>query len=392
MNNFDYYNPTHIAFGKGQLEQLDQLVPTNATVLITYGGGSVKKFGTLERVKTELAKSQRTVLEFGGIEPNPQFSTLMQAVELARENKVDFLLAVGGGSVMDGTKFIALATPATDQIGKEREIMNHGFMPVPVEQALPLGTVVTLPATGSEMNGFAVISDNHDKLPVFSPLTFPKFSVLDPELTYTLPEHQVANGVVDTFVHVLEQYVTFPVDARFQDRVAEGILQTLIEVGPTTVNEPENYNARANLFWCSSMALSGVVGSGVPQDWTTHMIGHEMTALFGLDHARTLAIVQPSLWRVRKEQKQAKLSQLAERVWGVTEGTESEKADQAIEKTESFFRSLGMKTTLSENDITEEDIPKVINALEKHGMTELSETGDFTLTHAESVLKLAIGN
>ena len=389
MDNFNYYNPTQIAFGKDQLSQLNDLVPADATVLITYGGGSVKKFGTLERVKKELAKGGRKVFEYGGIEANPQYATLMRAVELARAEDVDFLLAVGGGSVMDGTKFVALAIDSVHE-GKEREIMNHGFGPVPVEHAVPLGTVATLPATGSEMNGFAVISDGQDKLPLFSPLCYPTFSILDPELTYTLPEHQVVNGVVDTFVHVLEQYVTYPVDARFQDRMAEGILQTLIEVGPVTVSQPENYDARANLFWCSTMALNGLLGSGVPQDWTTHMIGHELTALFGLDHARTLAIVQPSLWKVRKDKKQAKLAQLAERVWGVTEGTESEKADQAIAKTEDFFRSLGMKTTLSENDISESDIPTVIEALQRHGMTELSESGDFTLDHAETVLKLAI--
>ena len=390
MNNFTFYNPTQAVFGKDQLAQLDSLVPADATVLITYGGGSVKRFGTLDAVKTELAKSDRKVLEFGGIEANPQYSTLMKAVDLVRAEGVDFLLAVGGGSVMDGTKFVALAASAGDYVGKERELMNFGFTPVPVPTAIPVGTVVTLPATGSEMNGFAVISDGHDKLPVFSPLTFPKFSILDPELTYSLPTHQVVNGVVDTFVHVLEQYVTYPVDARFQDRVAEGILQTLIEVGPTTIEEPENYSARANLFWCATMALSGVVGSGVPQDWTTHMIGHEMTALFGLDHARTLAIVQSPLWKLRIEKKQSKLAQYAERVWGVTEGSESEKAHAAIEKTEAFFRSLGMKTKLSENDIAASDVDKVVEALERHGMTQLSETGDFTLEDAREVLKLAV--
>ncbi|MEX0321614.1 MAG: iron-containing alcohol dehydrogenase [Puniceicoccaceae bacterium] len=390
MNNFNYYNPTQVVFGKGELEQLNALVPADAKVLITYGGGSVKKFGTLDSVKAELGKANRTILEFGGIEANPQFSTLMKAVEIVREEGIDFLLAVGGGSVMDGTKFIAIAAPATDYIGKEKELMFSGFAPAPVDKAIPLGTVVTLPATGSEMNGFAVISDGHDKLPVFHPLTYPKFSVLDPELTFTLPERQIVNGVVDTFVHILEQYITYPVDGRFQDRVAEGVLQTLIEIGETTIKEPENYDARANLVWCAAMALSGVVSAGVPQDWTTHMIGHEMTALFGLDHARTLAIVQAPLWKIRKEKKQAKLAQFAERVWGVTEGSESEKADLAIEKTEAFFRSLGMKTKLSENDITEADIPKVIQSLEKHGMTALSETGDFSLGHAEEVLKLAI--
>jgi NADP-dependent alcohol dehydrogenase len=390
MNNFTYQNPTQVVFGKEQLDKLDKLVPSDATVLITYGGGSVKKFGTLDRVKAALKSTDRTVLEFGGIEANPQLSTLLQAVELARKEGVDFLLAVGGGSVMDGTKFIALAAPAKNFVGKEAELMQFGFSPVSVDTAIPLGTVVTLPATGSEMNGFAVISDGHEKLPVFSPLTYPKFSLLDPELTYSLPERQIVNGVADTFVHILEQYITYPVDARLQDRIAEGILQTLIEVGPTTIAEPENYDARANLFWCSSIALSGIVSAGVPQDWTTHMIGHEMTALFGLDHARTLAIVQTSLWKHRKTQKQAKLAQFAERVWGVTEGSESEKANQAIKKTEAFFRSLGMKTTLSENELSESDIPKVIASLEKHGMTALSETGDFTLADAEAVLKLAL--
>jgi len=390
MNNFTYYNPTQAVFGKGQLAQLDQLVPHPANILITYGGGSVIRLGTLDRVKAELAKSERSVFEFGGIEANPQFGTAMNAVEIVRKESIDFLLAVGGGSVMDATKFIALAGASEEHIGKEKELMYHGFAPVPVPSAVPMGTVVTLPATGSEMNGFSVISDGHEKLPVFSPLTFPVFSILDPELTYSLPERQVANGVVDTFVHVLEQYITYPVDARFQDRVAEGILQTLIEVGPKTLAEPEDYSARANLFWCATMALSGVVGSGVPQDWTTHMIGHEMTALFGLDHARTLAIVQAPLWKIRKELKQAKLAQYAERVWGIKEGSESEKADQAIAKTEEFFRSMGMKTKLSENDIGKEDIPNVINALEKHGMTALSETGDFTLEHAQEVLELAV--
>lgn len=390
MNNFTYQNPTKVVFGKDQLAKLNKLVPADATVLITYGGGSVKKFGTLDRVKEALGSTGRRLLEFGGIEANPQLSTLLKAIELARKEGVDFLLAVGGGSVMDGTKFIALAAPAKEFTGKEAELMRHGFSPVPVKAALPLGTVVTLPATGSEMNGFAVISDQDEKLPVFSPLAYPKFSLLAPELTYTLPAHQVANGVADTFVHILEQYITYPVEARLQDRLAEGILQTLIEVGPTTIAEPENYDARANLFWCSSIALSGIVSAGVPQDWSTHMIGHEMTALFGLDHARTLAIVQTSLWKHRKAQKQAKLAQFAERVWGVTEGDASAKADQAIEKTAAFFRSLGMKTTLSEYELGANDIPKVIASLEKHGMTALSETGDFTLADAEAVLKLSI--
>ncbi|WP_319550211.1 iron-containing alcohol dehydrogenase [Desulfogranum marinum] len=390
MLNFDFYNPTHIAFGKGQLEQLDALTPKNSTVLITYGGGSAKRTGVLDKVKTELAKSDRNVLEFGGIGANPELSVLMDAVDIVRKEKVDFLLAVGGGSVMDGTKFIAIASVADDFIGKERELLNFGFTPVPVEGAVPMGTVLTLPATGSEMNCGAVITDGEDKLPVFSTFTFPKFSILDPELTYTLPVTQVANGVVDTFVHTIEQYVTYPAEARFQDRTAEGILQTLIEIGKKTVEEPEDYDARANLVWCATMALNGLIGAGVPQDWNTHMIGHEITALFGIDHAKTLAMVQPAVWKVRKEQKKEKLLQYAERVWGITEGDEETRIDAAISKTEEFFQSLGIKTRLGDHDIGEEGIDRIIQSLDKHGMTALSETGDVTLDISRKILQAAL--
>lgn len=390
MLNFNYHNPTHIVFGKDQIEQLDTLVPKDAKILITYGGGSAKKTGVLDKVQAELAKSERKVLEFGGIGANPELSVLMKAVEIVRDEKVDFLLAVGGGSVMDGTKFIAIAAFADEFIGRERELLNFGFAPVPVAGAVPLGTVVTLPATGSEMNAFAVISDGVDKLPVFSPLIYPVFSILDPVFTYTLPATQVANGVVDTFIHTIEQYVTYPVDARFQDRTAEGILTTLIEIGKQTMDEPENYEARANLVWCATMALSGVVGSGVPQDWNTHMIGHEVTALFGVDHARTLAAVLPAIWKVRKEQKKEKLLQYAERVWGITEGDTDVRVDKAIARTEEFFQSLGMKTRLSDYNIREEDIEAIVQSLEKHGMTALSETGDVTLDISREILKAAL--
>ena len=389
MLNFNFYNPTQIAFGKGQLEQLDSLVPKDAKILITYGGGSAKKTGVLDKVQKELAKSDREVLEFGGIGANPQFSVLMQAVEIVRKEDVDFLLAVGGGSVMDGTKFIAIAAHADEYIGKERELLKFGFTPVPVENVLPLATVLTLPATGSEMNNGAVISDGEDKLPVFSTKTFPRFSILDPELTYTLPATQVANGVVDTFIHTVEQYVTYPAEARFQDRTAEGILQTLIEIGKQTIDNPEDYDARANLVWCATMALNGLIGAGAPQDWTTHMIGHEMTALFGVDHAKSLAVIQPAVWKVRKKQKRAKLLQYAERVWNITEGDEEQRIDAAIAKTEEFFQSLGMKTRLADHDIDAAGIDKILKSLEKHGMTALSETGDVVLETSKEILVTA---
>lgn len=390
MLNFEFYNPTKIVFGKDQLQKLDNLVPKNTKVLITYGGGSVQRSGLLDSVKEELGKSSREILEFGGITANPQFSTLMEAVEIVRREKVSFLLAVGGGSVMDGTKFIAVASVADEFIGKERELMKFGFNPVPVEGAIPLGTVLTLPATGSEMNNGAVISDGDDKLPVFSNYTFPQFSIIDPVLTFTLPKTQVANGVVDTFIHTVEQYITFPVDARFQDRTAEGILQTLIEVGKQTVEDPEDYDARANLVWCATMALNGLIGAGVPQDWNTHMIGHEITALFGVDHGKTLAVVQPAIWKVRREQKKEKLLQYAERIWNISEGSSEEKIDSAIARTEDFFHSLGIPTHLSDYDIDENGIDQIIKSLEKHGMTKLSEHGDVTPEISRKILMTAL--
>lgn len=390
MFNFNFYNPTKIVFGEGRLKKLNNLVPQNAKVLITYGGGSVKRFGVLDQVKEAISKGSREVLEFGGIPANPRLDVLLDAIQIVREKQVDFILAVGGGSVIDGTKFIAVAAVADEYQGRERELMNFGFSPVPVDGAVPFGTVLTLPATGSEMNNGAVISDGEDKLPVYSAHAFPQFSILDPVLTYTLPPTQVANGVVDTFIHTIEQYATFPVGAGFQDRTAEGILRTLIEVGKTTVDEPENYNARANLVWCSTMALNGLIGAGVPQDWATHMIGHEITALTGLDHAKTLAVIQIANWKIRRTQKREKLVQYAERVWDIHEGDDDARIDLAIEKTETFFHSLGMATRLSDYDIGADIVDKVVNGLEKHGMTQLSEHRDVTLDVSEKILEAAL--
>jgi NADP-dependent alcohol dehydrogenase len=388
MLNFDFYNPTRIFFGKDRLDSIDKYVPAGATVLITYGGGSARKSGLIDKVKTVLGG--RKVHEFGGIEPNPRYETLVRAVEIVRNESIDFLLAVGGGSVIDGTKFIALASCYD---GDSRDLLKYGMAPIPFDvlgKAVPFGTVLTLPATGSEMNSGAVISYGHRKCPVISELIFPKFSILDPTVTFTLPKIQVANGVIDAFIHTAEQYLTYPVDARVQDRIAESILQTLIEIGETTVAQSENYDARANLVWCATLALSGVVGSGVPQDWTTHMIGHELTALFGIDHGQTLAIILPSLLEVRREQKRAKLLQYAERVWHVETGIEEEKIDLAIQKTREFFERLGVKTHLSDYGIKADKIPVVLEQLKAHGLTALSETQDLTLDISQKILERAL--
>ncbi|WP_430817393.1 iron-containing alcohol dehydrogenase [Carboxylicivirga sp. RSCT41] len=384
MLNFDFYNPTHIVFGKDRLEELDKLVPQNARVLITYGGGSVKKFGTLPKVTAAL--KNRQVFEFEGIEPNPKFETLMKAVEVVKKESIDFLLAVGGGSVMDGTKFIALAAKYKGDDPEKILMGGAGAL----EEAVALGTVVTLPATGSEMNMGGVVTYNGGKLVFMSPLAFPKFSFLDPTLTYSLPQKQVANGVVDAFVHTTEQYLTFPVDGRFQDRTAEGILQSLIEVGRKTMDEPEDYDTRANLVWNATMALNGVIGSGVPQDWATHMLGHEITAFYGVDHGQSLAIILPSLLRLRKDSKKAKLLQYAERVWNITSGSDDEKIEQAIAKTEEFFHSLGVKTKLSDYGIEASGIEGMVGGLEAKGLKALSETRDITLDVSRQIYEAAL--
>jgi len=386
MYNFDFYNPTRIFFGKDRLDTLDQNVPADARVLITFGGGSAQKSGLIDKVKANLGN--RKVVEFGGIEPNPRYETLMKAAAVVRNENIDFILAVGGGSVIDGTKFICLAS---NYKGDTLDLLKYG-KPITaemVEKVVPFGTVLTLPATGSEMNSGAVISYDHGKFVVSSEMTYPKFSILDPTITFTLPKIQVANGVIDAFVHVAEQYITFPVDARVQDRMAEGILQTLIEIGPTTLAEPENYDARANLVWSATMALNGIIAVGVPQDWATHMIGHELTAMFGIDHGQTLAIVLPAILDVRREQKRAKILQYAERVWNIETGSDDEKIDLAIQKTRNFFESLGIKTRLSEYGVTADKIPAIVGQLKAHGLNKLSETRDLSLEISQIILEKA---
>ena len=388
MLNFDFYNPTHIVFGKDRLDELDALVPKDAKVLITYGGGSAVRSGLIDRIVKALGN--RKVEQFGGIEPNPSLETCERAVAFIKEHGVDFVLAVGGGSVVDATKLIVMGATYD---GPVVEVMKAGVPAVPVEMVpnpLPFGTVMTLPATGSEMNSGAVITYGDGKFPVFSSLVFPKFSMLDPTLTFTLPEKQVKNGVIDTFVHTTEQYLTYPVEGRIQDRFSEGILKTMIEIGKETVENPENYDIRANHVWASTLALNGLIGAGVPQDWATHLIGHELTAACHLDHGITLAIVLPALLEVKKADKLEKLAQYATRVWHITEGTNEEKADKAIAKTREFFESLGVSTHLKDYGLGEEAVDKVVKQLEDHGMTRLGEKGDVTPDVAREILTRAL--
>ncbi|MBS3203104.1 iron-containing alcohol dehydrogenase [Turicibacter bilis] len=385
MNQFNFYNPTKIIFGRDRFNELDHLVPKDAKVLVLYGGGSVKKFGTLDRVLAALPN--REILEFGGIEANPRYETLMKAVDVVRAEKIDFLLAVGGGSVIDGTKFIALASYYE---GDGLDLLRDRSITANLKQALPLAAVLTLAATGSEMNRGGVVSSPIGKLGFGNDLVFPKFSLVDPSLTFTLPETQVANGVVDTFVHVMEQYMTYPAEGRFQDRTSEGILKTLIEIGRATIDNPTDYDLRANLVWCATMGLNGLIGAGVPQDWATHRIGHELTALFGIDHAKTLAIIMPSLWNIMRETKREKLLQYGERVLNITTGSEENRIDQIIETTRQFFESLGIKTRLSDYGISADQIDSILAALESHHMTALGERGEITLEISRKILEGAL--
>ena len=381
MQDFSFYNPTRIEFGAGKIATLAQLVPANARVLVLFGGESARRTGTLDEVTTALG--EREVQLFGGIEPNPSFETLMEAVAVVRNNDIDFLLAVGGGSVIDGTKFVAAAALFE---GDAWDILLKGGQNI--ERALPFGSVLTLPATGSEMNKGSVITRKalQAKLPFMSEWVYPRFSVLDPVKTYTLPARQVANGVVDAFVHIMEQYLTYPAQAPVQDRFAEGLLHTLIEIGPRALAEPQDYQTRASLMWTATLALNGLIGAGVPQDWATHMLGHELTALHGLDHAQTLAIVLPEMLRQRKATKLGKLVQYAERVWNIREGSDDDKAEAAIEHTRAFFESVGVKTRLGDYSLNAEHIDGIIDSLQRHGMVALGEHGDVTPEHCRQIL------
>ncbi|SEA46005.1 NADP-dependent alcohol dehydrogenase [Desulfuromusa kysingii] len=384
MFKFNFKNPTKIIFGEGCIKDIAAEIDKDHRILITYGGGSIKSNGVLDQVKAAL--NGYTLFEFSGIEPNPSYETLMKAVELVRLEKIDYLLAVGGGSVIDGTKFIAAAV---DFQGEPWDLLAKQAA---VKSSLPFGTVLTLPATGSEMNSGAVVTRRslQTKLPFSSPLLYPQFSVLDPTTTYSLPARQISNGVVDAFVHTVEQYLTYPVNAKVQDRFAEGLLLTLIEEGPVALQDPQNYDVRANIMWCATLALNGLIGAGVPQDWATHMIGHELTAIYGLDHAQTLAVVLPSVLTVKKEQKAAKLLQYAERVWGIVNGEDGQRIDQAIEKTRLFFERMQVKTRLSDYGIKDDSIDKVVAQLEQHSMVRLGEKKNITPAVSREILKLSL--
>lgn len=380
MENFEFYNPTKIVFGQGEIAKLSELV-TASKVLLLYGEGSIKSNGVYDQVMSAL--QGKKVFEVSGVKPNPTYEKAMEAIHLIRKEGIEFILAVGGGSVIDSAKFIALGVPFPND---PWEILTNRELTF--TKATSFGAVLTLPATGSEMNCYFVISRGDDKLAAGSPVVYPKFSILDPKVTMTLSQKQVGNGVVDAFIHVTEQYLTFKTNAPLQERMAESILTTLIEEGPKTYNT-KDYETRANHMWCATMALNGMVGVGVPQDWATHMIGHELTALYGIDHARTLAIVLPSLLWVMRKEKMDKIKQYAQRVWNITVQNE-EDVKKVIQKTEDFFHSVGVPTKLRDYQMGEEVIEKVISRFTSRGIEKLGENGIITLNHVKEILRGAL--
>jgi len=385
MNNFELKNPTKIIFGKDAIEKLESEIPQDSKVLLLYGGGSIKKNGIYDQVKTALAKVD--VVEFGGIPANPEYAVLMDALKVIKDENITYLLAVGGGSVIDGTKFLSAAAVFNGETPWDILTQN-----IKTEKGMPFGTVLTLPATGSEMNSGAVITrkETKEKLAMGGPGLFPEFSILDPQVISSIPQRQLANGLTDAFTHVLEQYMTYPIGALLQDRFAESILQTIIEVAPKVLKDPTDYNAAANFMWSCTMALNGLIQKGVPSDWAVHAIGHELTALFGIDHARTLAIIAPSHYTFNFESKKEKLAQYGERVWNITEGNTDDKARAAIEKTVAFFHELGIDTKLSDytNDYdgTAEEISKRFT---DRGWLGLGEHQNLSPEKVEEIVKMA---
>lgn len=385
MNNFEFKNPTKIIFGKDTIQKLTNEIPKDAKVLLLYGGGSIKKNGIYDQVKSALTKLE--VIEFGGIPANPEYAVLMDALNIIKDENITYLLAVGGGSVIDGTKFLSAA--ALFEGDTPWDILANN---IKTEKGMPFGTVLTLPATGSEMNSGAVITrkETKEKLAMGGPGLFPEFSILDPQVIVSIPERQLANGLTDAFTHVLEQYMTYPIGALLQDRFAESILQTLIEIAPKVLKDPADYKAASNFMWSCTMALNGLIQKGVPTDWAVHAMGHELTALFGIDHARTLAVIAPSHYKFNFEAKKEKLAQYGERVWNITEGSTDDKAYAAIEKTVDFFHELGIDTKLS--DYTKDyegTAEKISQRFTDRGWMGLGEHQSLSPDKVEKIVKMA---
>ncbi|WP_417325623.1 iron-containing alcohol dehydrogenase [Halarcobacter sp.] len=374
---YTYHNPTVIEFGQNKIESITNYIPKDSKVLFVYGGGSIKKNSVYEQVVKAL--NEHTFLEFSGVEPNPTVETMNKAVKLVKEEKIDFVLAVGGGSVIDGCKYLVAASLYD---GDAWDFLDGSAEP---KEALPLGAILTLPATGSESNSGTVVSrkETNEKRFFFSPFIFPKFAVLDPSVMSSLDDRQLANGLVDAFVHTCEQYITCPNESLLHDGYSETILKGLVSLAKDW-DKRDTYNWQENLMLLANQALNGFIGSGVAQDWATHMIGHELTAFYGLDHGRSLAVVQPQLLRVMFEDKKEKLLQMGQNVFNIND------AQETIIKIEELYHCLGVSTNLSDYEIDDKVVSNVTSALEKHGMTAIGENQNITLDKVKEILNLTI--
>ena len=385
IKNFTLQTPTKIIFGRGAIGAIKREIPDDKRIMLVYGCNSLKSNGVYEKIKALLGS--RIICEFSGIGPDPEYEILLEAIELANKNKVDYLLAAGGGSVIDAAKFIAMAAMYDGEPWNIAETFGAC-----VKAALPIATIVTLPASGSEVNRDAVISRDSKKakLPMGNLCIYPQFSVLDPELTFTLPIEQTANGILDIFVHVLEQYLTIPANGKLQDRFAEGILRTLIEEAPVVLKEPDNYEARSNIMLSAAMAMNGFLRAGVPMDWASHMISHEITSLIGIPHARALAVVIPPYLSYCKEAKKEKLLQYGKRVWDIYDSPEDKCVELVLKKTTEFFEMLGFKTSLKDYGINNKDIEKIVKQLASHKMVKLGENRSITPEVVRIILEAAV--
>ena len=385
MLNFEFKNPTKIIFGKGQIKNLGKEIPKEAKVLMLYGGGSIKKNGIYDQVKQALTGFE--VVEFGGIPANPEYEILMEALKIIKAENITYMLAVGGGSVIDGVKFLSAA--ALYEGDSPWDILKNG---IKTEKGLPFGTVLTLPATGSEMNSGSVITrkETQEKLGMGGPGLFPVFSILDPQVVQSIPKRQLANGITDAFTHVLEQYMTYPIQALLQDRFAESIMQTLVEVAPKIIENPADYEASANFMWSCTMALNGLIQKGVPTDWAIHAMGHELTASFGIDHARTLAVILPSHYQYNFEAKKEKLAQYGKRIWGINTGSTEEIGQEAIKKTVEFFHSLEIDTRLSDyTDQYEGTAEKINKRFTERGWLGLGEHKTLAPSDVQKIVEMS---
>ncbi len=382
MYDFDYYNPTRIIFGKDTLSKLNDIIPKDARILVLYDTKSLKTYKCIDKILDSL--KDYTVFEFNYKKSQPNFETLVKAIKIVNKKKITFLLGVGGNSIMDGTKFVALASLYKGNI---QELLSSNTKNINSSNVLPMGMIVTIPSSSSEMNCGSSILYNSKKCYIKTPLIFPKFSILDPTLTYNLPSSLIASGIVDTFIHTVEKYLTIPINNKIQNKIAEGILKTLFEIGKSTLDNPNDYDLRANLVWCSSVSSSKLITSWSNEDLSSHIIAREIKALFGIDNKKALAIVAPSLWHVMKEEKRDKLLRYASNVLDITHGTEEEKIDLAINKTKEFFQSLGIKVHLSDYGIKSRDINDMIKYIDHHKMNFLGENKSITLDISRKILE-----